>query len=512
MEVTIKTEPSEDEFQQFSVDDLKLEIKSEIDVVEIDENIFIQGSTYPTNNYDGINNHHTNEDAFIYDDIIKEEPVFYDPNQVYVSQPMNDIMNNELNYTLNVEEAYILQNGQLYEQTSKSKHLEQPFHVEHLFSKPPSQSIKSENKLKKKKKNTEWVEMVLEKEKAKMEQNILESEKKAVESNSTLERINEKKNHMEKEDVKKRTCRAKKKNYAEKVRSKGATKESETKQKEFQCKYCWRQFDYSQRLKNHMRIHTSQQPYQCSVCKKFYNTQTSFTLHMRLHTGEKPYKCTETKCEMRFRLKGELDRHLKDHKNGTIAKRRRKRNVNEVKNIPREEVPSLKIFKCYLCPFEGSRNRVSIHIHQEHVGGTLHKCDICSKKFLKQRSLDVHMNIHNRSKEFECQICGKFFVRKDFLSIHIQQQHTFDFPYECKYCPKKFCKSYSFKTHVRSHAGDRPFQCNEPTCSRRFVKRSDLVRHLRVHTGERPFKCDLCRMTFTRNHLLTDHKKNIHQI
>lgn len=122
------------------------------------------------------------------------------------------------------------------------------------------------------------------------------------------------------------------------------------------------------------------------------------------------------------------------------------------------------------------------------------------------------MNIHNRTKQFECQICGQLFARKDSLSIHTQKQHTGDFPYECKYCPKKFSKSYSLKTHVRSHAGHRPFQCDEPTCAKGFVKRSNLVRHLRVHTGERPFKCDLCQMTFTRNHLLTDHRENVHKI
>jgi uncharacterized C2H2 Zn-finger protein len=44
-------------------------------------------------------------------------------------------------------------------------------------------------------------------------------------------------------------------------------------------------------------------------------------------------------------------------------------------------------------------------------------------------------------------------------------------------------------------------QCN--VCLACFPKGNKLRNHMRTHTGERPFQCDICKMRFTNNSSLT---------
>lgn len=42
---------------------------------------------------------------------------------------------------------------------------------------------------------------------------------------------------------------------------------------------------------------------------------------------------------------------------------------------------------------------------------------------------------------------------------------------------------------------------------RRFWSAEDLRRHMRTHTGERPFECDICTRKFTLKHSMLRHRK-----
>ncbi|KAK0478461.1 hypothetical protein IW261DRAFT_1321254, partial [Armillaria novae-zelandiae] len=51
----------------------------------------------------------------------------------------------------------------------------------------------------------------------------------------------------------------------------------------------------------------------------------------------------------------------------------------------------------------------------------------------------------------------------------------------CQTCQKKFLKPNSLTVHIRTHTGDKPYQCPIPGCNRDFNVRSNMRRHLKRH-------------------------------
>lgn len=79
---------------------------------------------------------------------------------------------------------------------------------------------------------------------------------------------------------------------------------------------------------------------------------------------------------------------------------------------------------------------------------------------------------------------------------------------KCRYCNRVFPREKSLQAHLRTHTGERPYQCDYPGCTRAFTQSGQLKTHQRLHTGERPFICSAvnCQMRFTHaNRHCPDH-------
>lgn len=56
-------------------------------------------------------------------------------------------------------------------------------------------------------------------------------------------------------------------------------------------------------------------------------------------------------------------------------------------------------------------------------------------------------------------------------------------------------------------AGERPFPCTWANCEKKFARSDELARHLRTHTGEKRFQCPLCAKRFMRSDHLIKHAR-----
>ncbi|XP_033626406.1 zinc finger protein 341-like isoform X2 [Asterias rubens] len=50
---------------------------------------------------------------------------------------------------------------------------------------------------------------------------------------------------------------------------------------------------------------------------------------------------------------------------------------------------------------------------------------------------------------------------------------------KCSYCDKSFTKNFDLQQHIRSHTGEKPFQCI--VCGRAFAQKSNVKKHMQTH-------------------------------
>ena len=149
---------------------------------------------------------------------------------------------------------------------------------------------------------------------------------------------------------------------------------------------------------------------------------------------------------------------------------------------------------------------------KEVVGKALKKftCVTCNKEFGYKGNLTVHLKTHTGERPFQCDYpgCNKAFTRRFYLREHVRV-HKEERPFQCDHpgCGMTFRQKSSLVIHMRVHKEERPFQCDHPGCGMAFKHNGNLTAHMRLHTGECPFECDYpsCGMAFKRKSSLVEH-------
>ncbi|XP_038155032.1 zinc finger protein 711 isoform X2 [Cyprinodon tularosa] len=256
--------------------------------------------------------------------------------------------------------------------------------------------------------------------------------------------------------------------------------------------------------------------YPCYICGKKFRSRGFLKCHMKNHPDhllKKKYQCTD--CDFTTNKKVSFHNHLESHKllshnterspEYTEYTRRYHESspLGSDKLIVKDREP--KLHHCKYCDYEtaeqGLLNRHLLAVHSKNFA---HVCVECAKGFRHPSELKKHMRTHTGEKPYQCPHCEFRCADQSNLKTHIKSKHGADLPFKCSHCPQAYADARELQRHIEMVQGHKTHQC--PHCDHKSTNSSDLKRHIiSVHTKDFPHQCDVCEKGFHRPSELKKH-------
>jgi uncharacterized Zn-finger protein len=223
---------------------------------------------------------------------------------------------------------------------------------------------------------------------------------------------------------------------------------------------------------------------ECPFCPRTFPWSSSMKRHILTHTGHKPYKCPE--CPLWFTTKSNCDRHL-------VRKHGNNNTTTDLVVVNKELFKRRHFAADNNC--NGNEGDASSNDEDEHHG----------------RKMDT------TEAPFKCYLCDDGHSAKEDALKHLKTSHPDD--YQSLMSKGAFDCNNDVSTSPANNEEDTfdqlrgqfPDYANRRIiclfCMRKFWSAEDLRRHVRTHTGEKPYECDICHRKFTLKHSMLRHRK-----
>lgn len=167
-----------------------------------------------------------------------------------------------------------------------------------------------------------------------------------------------------------------------------------------------------------------------------------------LDRNEQTQKCEQ--CQMTFRYKRHLDRHLEGHQKNNCT------HCNE--KFARRKHLEVHLFRA----------------HGERVIRHPYLCDVCPRSFPKRALLNRHRAKHSYQEGKVCPECGNM-INTDANEEEHKEKHCKKKQFKCQQCFQTFSIEQTYLSHIQNHNN---YKC--PNCDVGFASKKKAHEHFRA--------------------------------